>query len=77
MSKSRADNLKNRCLSSNNSSGFHGVSYSIRHKLWSASIYHNNKSIHLGWFKDKVNAIAARQAAETRYGYHINHGRAA
>lgn len=75
-SKSRGDNLKNRKLSKNNTSGYHGVSFSIHHQLWIVSIYHNNKKIHLGWFKDKNDAIATRKTAEIHYGYHVNHGRA-
>lgn len=73
--KSRQNNLKNRALSSNNTSGTHGVSYSNRHKLWAACIYHSNERIHLGWFKDKDLAIAARKEAELLYQYHPNHGR--
>lgn len=75
-SKSRGDNLKNRELSRNNTSGYHGVSFSIRHQLWVVSIYHNRVRVHLGWFKDKNDAIATRKAAELHYGYHVNHGRA-
>jgi len=73
----RTDNLKNRQLSKNNSSGFHGVTYSRRHQLWSATIYHNNHPVHLGWFKNKADAIVARKEAEIRFNYHANHGRAA
>lgn len=73
--KDRTGNMRNRALSSNNTSGFHGVSYSNRHKLWAASIHHENKPIHLGWFKEKDAAVAARQTAEKQYGYHPNHGK--
>lgn len=73
-SVSRTDNLKNRCLSSNNTSGFHGVSYSRRHKLWSASIGDGPGS-HLGWFPNKQGAVAARLQAEIQLNYHPNHGR--
>ena len=75
ISKDRGGNLKNRRLSKNNTSGFHGVSYSKRHKLWSVSIYDNNKPIHLGWFKNKDEAVNARKEAEKLYDYHENHGR--
>ena len=33
------------------------------------------KQIHLGYFDDKKDAIAARKAAEVKYGFHKNHGR--
>ena len=75
VSKSRSENLRNRRLSRNNTSGYHGVSYSKRHKLWSVSIYADGKHIHLGWFKEKSEAIAERKAAELKMGYHPNHGR--
>lgn len=72
---SREENARNRRLSTNNTSGHHGVTYSRRHKLWSAVIYHQNQSVHLGWFKDKHDAINARKTAEIMFGYHRNHGR--
>ena len=74
VSKTRGGNLRNRRLSSNNTSGYHGVSFSRRHKLWSVVIYDDKKPIHLGWFRGKDDAIAARKAAEIKYGYHPNHG---
>lgn len=72
--RSRWDNLKNRKISKNNTSGTLGVSYSTRHSLWQAVIYHNKKPIHLGWFKLKEDAVRARKDAETVYTYHPNHG---
>src|SRR3546814_12250047 len=36
--RSRSGNLKNRVLSKNNTSGFHGVCWSKRHNLWSVNI---------------------------------------
>lgn len=74
-SKSRGDNLKNRRLSSNNTSGYHGVSFHTGHQLWAATIYDNGKCVSLGWFADKEHAITARKTAEVFYGYHPNHGR--
>ena len=73
--RSREDNLKNRKISSNNTSGTLGVSYSSRHSLWQAVIHHNKKPVHLGWFKNKEDAVVARKAAEIRYAYNPNHGR--
>ena len=73
--RSRTDNLRNRVLSKNNTSGFHGVSFSNRHNLWAASIGYNGKTIHLGWFKNFDDAVEARKAAEKEYKYNPNHGR--
>jgi len=73
--KGQPGNAKNRCLSSNNTSGYHGVSYSKRHNLWLATIYDDGKPVYLGWYKVKDDAIKARKEAESRYSYHVNHGR--
>ena len=74
-SRSRSDNLKNRALSSNNTSGYHGVSYSKTHNLWTASIYDNGAKIHLGWFVELDDAVTTRKEAEKLFGYNPNHGR--
>lgn len=68
-------NMRNRVIGSNNSSGHIGVS---RHNgsSWRATIGHCGETIILGSFRDFEDAVAARQAAETEYGYHLNHGRA-
>jgi len=34
----------------------------------------NNKTIRLGSFTDKEDAIKARKHAEKLYGFHANHG---
>lgn len=73
--KSRSGNMRNRRLSRNNTSGHHGVSYSKTHKLWTASIYEGGQKVHLGWFKEKADAVATRKAAEQQRNYHVNHGR--
>jgi len=67
----RRENMKNRQMSSNNTSGIMGVSYSNRHKLWSAQI----GDTHIGWFSSKQEAQSKRKEAELRLGYHQNHGR--
>jgi hypothetical protein len=70
-SVSRKNNMQNREMSSNNTSGFMGVSYSRRHKLWCAKIGDH----HIGWFSDKDSAVEARKDAESKLEYHANHGR--
>lgn len=72
---SHFENGKNQRLSSNNTSGFCGVSwYSARGK-WQAHITSKGKKMLLGIFTNKSDAIAARKAAEVKYGFHANHGR--
>ena len=75
-SKNRSQNGRNRKLSSNNTSGQHGVCFSKRHNLWKATIYAHGKSVHLGWFKTFEEARDVRVLAEIQNGYHKNHGRA-
>lgn len=53
-----------------------GVRRSPCGKRWRAQIK-GVKNTHLGTFASKADAIAARKAAERKYGYHANHGRAA
>lgn len=63
------ENARNLNLAKNNTSGVTGVWY---HKLsdgWYATIKVNYKKINLGYFKNKEDAIAARKAAEVKYGF--------
>jgi hypothetical protein len=69
-----AENGRNKSLLCNNSSGHHGVSYLKDRMKWYASIKVNGKTIGLGKFESKPDAIAARKAAEVQYGFHANHG---
>lgn len=71
---SNAENHKNCKLSSTNTSGQAGVDWSKKDKVWRARINVRRKSIPLGFFKSKAEAIKARQDAETKYGFHKNHG---
>lgn len=73
---SNTDNHRNTRLTKTNSSGVLGVRHTP-YGTFSATIWENAKIIHLGSFKTKEEAIAARKAAEQRLGYHPNHGRAA
>lgn len=71
----QAENMKNQALRVNNSSGRVGVR---AHKVtgkWHAAIKVNGKNKHLGVFSSHAEASAARSAAESKYGYHQNHGR--
>ena len=68
-------NRKNTKRRVDNSSGYSGVSFVKRSKKWRAQIKANEKRIHLGCFAKLEDAVAARAAAEVKYGFHINHGR--
>lgn len=72
----RTDNMRNRAISSNNTSGHMGVSLDGRRGRWTAYIGIGGRRRRvLGCFDTKEEAIAVREAAESEYGYHRNHGR--
>lgn len=71
------DNMHNKCIYSNNTSGAVGVEFYAPTKRWRATIRVNGKRKALGHFIDKAEAIAVRKKAETDFGFHQNHGRAA
>jgi hypothetical protein len=72
---SRSENMKNLSIRKDNRSGVIGVCWFERDKIWRAYIMSDGKRKHLGDFKDKEDAIAARKKAEKEYGFHENHGR--
>lgn len=53
-------------------SGRVGVRWVANRNQWQARI---GKRTHLGWFKSRGEAIAAREKAEREHGYHANHAR--
>lgn len=69
------ENQRNRKLQSNNTSGFQGVCWKKSEKRWVSRIIVDKKTIELGRFRDKSDAIEARKAAEIEHGFHPNHGR--
>lgn len=60
-------NQQNRSKPSNNTSGHPGVHWNESISKWVATITHNQKRIHLGYFSILEEAIAARKAAEKLY----------
>jgi len=60
-------NIMNSRIKSTNKSGFKGVSRDNKRNKWSATIGFNYKTIHLGRFNNKEDAIKARQEAELLY----------
>ena len=71
----QTDNSRNQSLSKNNTSGVTGVSWCARDRLWTATIGHEGDAVQLGHYKNKNDAVFAREAAERKYGYHRNHGK--
>ena len=71
----RLENQKNLPKQKNNTSGVTGVIWYKLTNRWRASIAVNNKTIYLGYYKDKNDAILAREAANIKYGFHVNHGK--
>lgn len=67
------ENHRNRPINKNNTSGIIGVSQTCDGK-WAAQITVNgkNKSLYCGRSLEK--AVAARDAANHKYGFHKNHG---
>lgn len=59
---------ENRRASKRNKSGVTGVSWQTATEKWVASIGYKGKSIQLGRFSDKQDAIDARKEAEEKYG---------
>lgn len=73
----RKTNCRNKTKNRNNTSGVTGLSFSSSKNCWVAYIKVNFKMIYLGQFINKNRAIVARKQAESTYGFHANHGRAA
>ena len=71
----QTENNRNRCIPKDNTSGHLGVYWVNSKKKWLVQIGLNGKSIHIGYFKNKEDAIKARKEAEKKYGFHENHGR--
>lgn len=60
-------NGKNSPLKRNNKSGYIGVSWNKLNKCWTARIKVNYQGMHIGSFKDKVEAAKAYNAMATKY----------
>lgn len=68
-------NLKNKRNYKNNKSGVTGVNWYESRRKWRATITANGRTIHLGYFEKFEDAVAARRAAEKKYGFSPTHGR--
>lgn len=72
---SGAVNQRNRPQHCDNTSGITGVCWYKRYKCWRVQIRANGKPKHIGYFENFEDAVAARKAAEVKYGFHENHGK--
>ena len=68
------ENLKNRTINKNNTSGVSGIRWENDRKKWKAQIGVDGRLTMLGRFIDKFEAICARKSAEIKYNYHYNNG---
>ncbi len=68
-------NHTNRPMQSNNKSGYVGVHFNKRIKLFQSYINIHGKRKNLGWFKTADSAALARSDANEKYGFHENHGK--
>jgi len=74
---SNLTNQRNQSLPAHNTSGVMGVTWDKESRKWKAQIRVGPRNYNLGRFADIDDAAAARKAADDRYGFHPNHGRAA
>lgn len=68
------ENCRNRPLSKNNSSGQVGVHFHRRNRRWVARAMVDGRRMDLGSFTTREAAVAARAEANSRLGFHTNHG---
>lgn len=59
-----ADNNRNRSLSSRNTSGYTGISWSTKMNKWKVSLQKGDKSFHGGYFDNIEDAIKSRKFLE-------------
>ena len=69
------ENLRNKSIYKNNTSGIPGVGFHGRDNVWVARVGVSGKQLRLGDFKTKEEAAAAIRAAHVILDYHGNHGR--
>ena len=71
----RSENMRNRSVSSNNTSGITGVYFLKARKKYTAQIGVNRKLTFLGYFDTLEEAAAARAEANSKFNFHNNHGK--
>ena len=76
-SVTQKENTRNQKIRSNNTSGVMGVCWDKQACKWRAQITAGGRNISIGVFTDFDDAVAARNAADIKHGFHANHGRVA
>jgi len=69
-----AENMRNKRLQANNSSGVAGVCRNKTNGKWQSQIKVSGRLHALGLFSKFEEAVLARREAEEKYGFHKNHG---
>ena len=73
----RQGNMQNLAIRSDNSSGYTGVSFSKRDGVFIAYVTVDKKTKVIGRYETAEQAAQARAKAQSEFGFHENHGRAA
>lgn len=63
------ENMINKSMQKNNTSGVIGVQWCSSRNKWRARIAVRKETIDLGYYNSKEDAIKARKLAESKYGY--------
>ena len=69
-----SDNMKNKSVRKDNTSGVCGVYWDKKSAKWHSEIRNKGRKYSLGRFEELKDAIAARKSGEEKYNFHINHG---
>lgn len=70
-----SENSRNTATQKRSKSGRQGVTWKADRQRWLATITVDGKQHYIGMFKDVNDAITAREKAEAKFGFHLNHGR--
>jgi hypothetical protein len=68
-------NKRNLPINCRNTSGVTGVYWNKQRNAWDSKLNVNGKTIYFGRYKNKEDAIKAREKAEHTYGFSKTHGR--
>ena len=68
------ENMRNRAMNRNNTSGTCGVSWCKSQKKWRVKITVDDRMIHLGYFQSIDEAKTVRAEASARYEFTKRHG---